>query len=121
MTADANKKKSPRGTFDKSILFEDHRETREVDVPPYGTFKIRAVSRAEALAIYGDKNPLTIEQALISAGCIDPVLSRNEVKKWQEVSQADALTPLIEAISDLSGLDEEVEKEAVERFPEKAG
>ncbi len=108
-------------TFDKSILFQDQTEFEMVDVPPYGAFKIRSLTRAEALSMSGEENVAKIEQLIISMGTVDPELSATDVKRWQEHAPTMALDPLTEAISKMSGLDEEAEKEAVHEFPEGPG
>lgn len=104
--------------FDKATLFEDRRRTEEVDIPPYGVFTIRGLSRAEAMSMGTGSDPAVIEQALISMGCVDPKLSRSDVKRWQEVADAMSIEPLSTAIARLSGLNEDAEREAVQRFPD---
>lgn len=115
--AGASKKKDDGGTFDKSVLFEDRRPTKEVEVPPYGTFVVRSLSRQQAIALGDIEGADDIERALIADGCVDPKLSRADVKRWQEVATGMALEPLSDAIAELSGLNEGAEREAVERFP----
>lgn len=122
----AGAKAKPKSGFDKSVLFEDHREVLTVDVPPYGMVSYQSLTRQEAIGLGELKTALDIEANLISLGVVaidgEPVdLSINDVKRWQAAASGMALEPLSDAIARASGLHEEAEREAVQRFPEGTG
>ena len=121
MTKQGAKAEKNNSTFDKSVLFQPNDETEEVEVPPYGTFTIRSLTRVEAMDLGKIDGAAQIEQAIIAYGCVDPALSRADVKRWQENASAMALEPLSTAIAELSGLDDSAERGAVRRFPDETG
>lgn len=105
-------------TINKDALFKPRLDEQDVPVGDLGTVRIRALSRAQVLAFRNRKatDAAEIERVLLSSALIDPVLTEDEVKQWQEASAAGELEPLTQAISALSGLDTAAAKEAVKRF-----
>lgn len=103
--------------IDKAALLKARSDQKDVEIPGVGTVRIRSLTRAEALALQGKETPVSeIEQKLLSAALVDPKLTEDEVRQWQEASPAGELEPIMEAILDLSGMAREAPKEAYQRF-----
>ncbi|MEU7817060.1 hypothetical protein [Pseudonocardia sp. NPDC049154] len=102
----------------KETLFKARLTEEDVEIPGVGTVRIRALSRAEVLAFRSRKveDVADMERALLSKGLVEPALTEDEVRQWQEASAAGELEPVTRAISRLSGMDETAAKEAVKRF-----
>lgn len=110
-------------TLDKSALFASRLDTQDVEVGALGTVKIRALSRAEVLAFRKLKvdDVAHMERVLLATSLVEPVLTEDEVKQWQDASPAGELEPVTQAINALSGLDSAAAKEAVQRFRGRPG
>lgn len=98
-------------------LFKPKVGEREVELPDYGTFRVRGLTRAEALEIQGvEMGMAQMERKLLSMALLDPKLTEDEVGRWQENCPANALDPLSEAIVELSGMTKESAKQAMRQF-----
>ena len=106
-------------TFDKSKLFEKSLPEQDVTIEGLGTFRVRALTRAESMAV-GDTEGGTgaKERVIVSLGCVDPTLSIQEVKRWQEASLPGVMEPVVETIATLSGMLDGQSKEETARFPD---
>lgn len=104
--------------FDKELLFKSRLPEDDVEVPGIGTVRVRGLSRTEALHCRGTSDLVAVERRMLAAGLVDPVLSENEVKRWQEASPAGELEALTLKISELSGMTETAAKEAYVEFEE---
>jgi hypothetical protein len=102
--------------FDKELLFKERLPEAEVEVPNVGTIRVRALSRDEALKVRSSADVATIERRMIAAACLDPVLTVDEVKRWQLASPAGELEPITEKITELSGMTDGAAKEAYLEF-----
>ncbi|HMG43940.1 MAG TPA: hypothetical protein VK611_21585 [Acidimicrobiales bacterium] len=107
--------------FDKELLFRARLPEADVDVPGIGTVRVRALSRTEALYCRDTPDIVTIERRMIALGLVDPELTENEAKRWQENSPAGELEKLTLRISQLSGMTETAAKEAYVAFEQEDG
>lgn len=105
-------------TVDKELLFKSRLPEEDVEIPGVGTVRVRALSRDEALKVRGTSDVATIERRMIAMGCVDPVLTENEVKRWQLAATAGELEPVTLKISELSGMTDDAAKEAYKAFEE---
>lgn len=104
-------------TMDKAKLFASRLKQEDVELEGLGTFRYRALSRAEVLSMRGKEVQFAdMERDLLSAALVDPALTPDEVRQWQEASPAGELEPLTNAIMRLSGLAAESAKDVVKRF-----
>lgn len=92
-------------------------------VPGFGVIKIKALSRAQAMAVYGrDLDAAEMEQVVISAACVQPTFSKKEVALWQDRSPAGGpLLALVNRILEISGMEVGAGKAAYKRFRGAAG
>lgn len=88
-----------------------------VPIPGMGVIKIRPLSRAEALKMYGQEvSAAEMEQIVVSLACVEPPFSRREVAQWQASSAAGEMVIIVNAILELSGMDIGAGKAAYKRF-----
>jgi hypothetical protein len=77
----------------------------DVEIPGVGTVRVRGLSRAEVLRFQAKtQNPAYAERMAIAAGMIDPVMTEDQVAKWQRVSVAGAIGLVSDRIAELSGM-----------------
>lgn len=107
--------------MDKELLFRPRLPEADVEVPGVGTVRVRALSRAEAMAIEGMKGASAIERKMLSFGLVDPELTEAEVGQWQKVSPASELEAVSNKIAELSGLLEGQAKQAYKDFEADPG
>jgi hypothetical protein len=104
----------------KEQLFERRLDTDEMEIGTLGTIKYRALSRQETLdnqkAV--DNGVADMERKMLSSAIVEPELTYQDVQKWQQMAPPNEIEPIVDAITKLSGLGEEADKEAAERFPE---
>jgi hypothetical protein len=84
-----------------------------------GVVRIRSLSRAIALRLQEQDSNVERERYALRHGLVSPSLTNTEIKQWQESAPAGFIEPITNAILKLSGMLEESEKEAVERFPDE--
>lgn len=90
---------------------------QELEIPDLGTIVFRPLTRAEALSVNDREMTMAeAEQALLSLAMVDPKMTADDVKKWQEIAPAGELQPLVDAITKASGMVVESAKEAVKQF-----
>lgn len=104
----------------KSALLKKRTEERDVEVPGYGKFRIRSLTRADVLKIQGeDLDEAKMEQKLLAMAIVGPELwTEDEVRQWQEVSPPGEIQALSDAILEMSGMAKQVAQEAMTRFRE---
>lgn len=102
----------------KAKLFKARLPEEEIDVPGVGKVRIRALSRAEAMKLrkMSSASVEVIERKLIALAMVDPVLTEDEVGKWQEASTAGELEVVSTRVSEISGMTEGAAKEAYKEF-----
>jgi len=98
-------------SIDKAALFAASLPERDVPVGDLGTVRVRGLSRLESLKIR-DVPEGEREAHIIRMGLVDPVLTLDEVYKWQNAAAAGVFEPIATAIGELSGLLESSEKDA---------
>ncbi len=91
---------------------------KTVPIPGFGVIKIKAISRAQAMAVYEQEMPASeMEQLLVSKACVEPTFTPAEVATWQEHDGAAGnIYKLVNAILELSGMDVGSGKAAYKRF-----
>lgn len=87
-------------------------------VPGFGIIQIKALSRAQAMAVYGrDLDAAEMEQVVVSSACVKPTFTVAEVAEWQVHSTAGGpLLKLVEKILEISGMEIGAGKAAYKRF-----
>ncbi len=89
----------------------------DVQIEGVGTVRIRSLSRNEVLGIKGVELPVAeMERRLLAASMVQPKLTEDQVRAWQDAAPAGELEPLTQAIMRLSGLSPDAPKEAVKGF-----
>lgn len=101
----------------KDLLLARRLGEYEVEVPGVGTVIVRALSRVEALELKGQEiELLEWERKVLAVAMVNPALTEDEVRQWQEVSPAGELEPVTSAVLDISGLNGEAAQEAYAQF-----
>lgn len=97
--------------LDKAKLLEERdATTAEVEIEPFGTITVRALTRAEVLRVgevHQSKGLTVAEADMIATACVDPTFTIEEVKRWQRISPAGEMEVLTEAIQGLSGMNDD--------------
>ena len=103
--------------MDKDLLLKARLPEGQHEIPGVGVVRFRALTRGEALEIVGKEMPYAdMERRLLSAALVDPQLTEDDVKAWQDAAPAGELEPICEAIQKLSGLEEVAAKAAYQSF-----
>lgn len=104
--------------MDKELLFKPRLPEVEIDVEGVGTIRVRALSRAEALAAQNAKGVEAMERKILVLGMVDPQVTDADVRKWQDASVAGEIEAVTNCICELSGLsvDNAALKEAMRSF-----
>lgn len=103
--------------MDKDTLLGDLRPTKEIEVPGKGTMTIRALSRMELMLGAKPADSNEQEQMLLAWAVVDPVLTRADVKRWQETSVPGEVAAVMIALRDLSGIEAGADKAAAKSVP----
>lgn len=101
--------------MDKEKLLAPRLEEDDVEIPGVGTVRIRALSRFEVLVTQrGQKrgDALAMDRSLLLHGMVDPVLTEDEITRWQKASPAGEIEPITRRIAELSGIGPGSDKEA---------
>lgn len=110
--------------MDKDTLLKPRLAEGSHEIEGLGTIRFRALSRAEVLTLraeFAEDDTATTECKLLAAALIDPVLTEDEVRRWQSACLADEMEPLVGAVAQLSGLFDADVKGKMQRFPDGAG
>lgn len=92
-----------------------------------GVVTVRGLTRGEVLFLHNGKELGVIEDAasweckMIALGMVDPPMTEDEVRQWQDSSPADELTAVNEKITELSGLAEGAEKSDLPEASRESG
>lgn len=101
------------GVLSKADLLKQVFGLRDVQLARGGFVKVRALTRAEALKVKGKEMPEEeMEQLLLSLAVMEPKLTPEEVKAWQESSPAGEIGDVVDEIMRLSGMQKSAPKEA---------
>lgn len=107
-------------SVDKELLLKSRLPEAEIEIPDVGTVRVRALSRADVMALQrvkdGPGREEALERKMIALALVDPVLSEAEVGQWQKTSSALEMTPVTERICELSGMDADAAKRAYKEF-----
>jgi len=106
---------------DKESLLKPRLGEATVDIPGVGTVRVRALTRGEVMVVrkatdteqMDGPRALVLERKLLAKAMVDPPLTEDEVGRWQEVSAAGELEPVVAAVQELSGLVEGAPKSGV--------
>lgn len=100
--------------MDKELLFQPRLPEDEVPIPGVGTVRVRGLSRWEVLAAQREqsKGAGAMERVMLRFGLVDPVLTEDEVARWQKSSPAGEIEPVARRIAVLSGIAPGADKEA---------
>jgi len=104
--------------MDKDALLAKRLTTEELDVPDVGTIKIRALTRSEALQLGDKKNTVERERHILVCAMVDPEMTYQDVKAWQDNATPGELEVITTAIARLSGMLDTSAKEVTGRFPD---
>jgi hypothetical protein len=91
----------------------------EVEIPGFGTIRVRGLTREEVLALQkvkGDPDAAELERRTLALCLVEPKLTEEEVGQWQKVSPAGELEIVSEVIQRLSGLGDKPVKREMQRF-----
>ena len=92
-------------TVDKAALLARRLGEGKHEIEGVGTVVIRGLSRAEVLTLQGlDGGTAASDRRMLALALVDPVLTEDEVKVWQENSVPGEIEALTVAIAELSGL-----------------
>ena len=92
-------------TVDKKALLARRLGEADHEIEGVGTLRIRGLSRAELLALQAlEGGALTSDRRMVSLAVVDPPLTEDDVKTWQENSAPGEIEALTLAIAELSGL-----------------
>lgn len=95
----------------KARLLSPRVETDEVEIPGIGTVKVRGLSRGEVFAVQKvAKGTGDMECKILARALIDPEMTEDEVRQWQDASPAGELERVSDRVNQLSGLSEGAEK-----------
>lgn len=109
--------------IDKTALLGQRQDTdRVVALPglgPDAAVKVRGLTRTEALRVQGvGLSEAEAERKLLALAVLEPVLTEEDVARWQRVAPAGELQPVVSAILELSGMTAVAVKDAAAQFPE---
>lgn len=103
--------------LDKEALLKARFGEEEVEIPGVGTVRVRALTRGQALQVQGTEMDVAeMERKLIAWAMVEPTLTEDEVRVWQDSSPAGELQVITDAIIRLSGMEKHAAKEAVKSF-----
>ncbi len=92
--------------MDRDLLKKARLVEEDVDLPGVGTVRVRAMSRAEAMRIKDKSMSVAkMEQIILSTAMLDPVMSVDDVREWQEASGAGEIELVVAAVTRMSGLE----------------
>lgn len=92
-----------------------------VELEGLGTIKVRGLSRGEVFATQQAKGVEAMERRIVALGIVDPPMSESEVREWQKCSPAGEMESVVDKIRELSGLNREAEKQAMQNFRDEPG
>ena len=90
---------------DKAALLARRLGEGKHEIPGVGTVRVRGLSRAEILALQAlDGGTAASDRRMVSLALVEPALTEDEVRVWQENSTAAEIEALTVAIAELSGI-----------------
>lgn len=102
--------------MDKDLLFKPRLEERDVELS-IGTVRVRAMTRAEATRFKGEHEDVgKLERQMLAVALVDPVLTEDEVGRWQDAAPAGELQDVVDVVVELSGMLKETGKTNQHQF-----
>lgn len=101
--------------IDKETLLKPRLLEEVFELLSGGEIRVRGLSRAEVLALRTGPDA-EFEARLLALGVVDPQLTAEEAKAWQDASPAQEIAEVYMKISDLSGMGVNSPKEAYKAF-----
>lgn len=99
--------------IDKEKLLAERFGVEVVELPGVGEVKVRAMTRGEALQVRGKPDDVgAMERKVLSWTMVDPKMSEEDVKAWQDCSPAGEIQTVFEAVVRLSGMEVDSAKSA---------
>lgn len=99
----------------KARLLKPRVPEGEVEVEGIGTVRVRGLSRGEVFIVQkttGD-DTAAMERRIVSLGMVDPEMTEDDVRQWQQSSPAGELDAVADKINELSGLSQGADKSGV--------
>jgi hypothetical protein len=108
------------GTLDVGALLAERFGVVDVELPTLGgSVKVRPLTRSEALKLRGVELEVDeMERQLLALAMVEPKLTEDQVRQWQDVSPAGELEPVAETIIRISGMAQDAGKAAYADFRE---
>lgn len=100
--------------MDKEALFAPRLPEDDVEIPGIGTVRVRGLSRHEMLTAgrLESKGVEAMERYMLHCGMVDPAIGEDDAARWQKVSPAGEIMPVVAKINELSGIGPGAQKEA---------
>lgn len=93
--------------MDKEALFEKSLPEETVELGPGRSVRVRALTRDEALKVADrELSKKRAEQLVLSKAMVDPMLTEDEVGRWQRSSAAGEIQRVFDTVTRLSGLED---------------
>lgn len=106
-------------TLDKASLLARRLGDGEHEIPGFGTVKIRGLSRAEVLELQTIEGGAAVtDRRMVALAMVEPALTEDEVRIWQENSHPHEIEGLTLAIAELSGMGAGAPKSGISRVRE---
>lgn len=109
--------------MEKAKLFEDLIPREDIEIPGRGTITVRGLSRIELLLAgkLSDEGAAAMERRMLAFAMVDPEMTEEDVKRWQNASRAGEIQPVIAKVNELSGIGKDAQKEAYKSLREEPG
>lgn len=99
--------------IDRESLLKKRGEEATVDIPGVGEVRVRALTRGEALSFKGVAEDVRkLEQHILALAMVDPEMSEDDVRIWQECSPAGEAQIVFDVVLKLSGMEQHADKAA---------
>lgn len=100
--------------MDKEALFVSRLPEDDVEIPGVGIVRVRGLSRHEMLTAgrLESKGVEAMERLMLHYGMVDPAIGEDDAARWQKVSPAGEIMPVVARINELSGIGPAAQKEA---------
>lgn len=98
----------------KEQLLAQRFGVREYEIPGVGTIRVRSLTRGEALEVVGKElDKAEAERYLLAKGLVEPALTEDDVRVWQDNSPAGEIQEIAKLVTELSGLSDGAPKSGV--------
>lgn len=107
--------------MDKEALLKRRLPEDDVEVPGVGTFRVRGLSRAQALAANKLDDDEAREVHWLACGIVAPELTAEEIRQWREVATHAEVEAVAGRIAELSGVGDTSVKDATKSTGDESG